>query len=143
MSARTERMSARDLADLEAKRRWLREHYDEAVRHQYDTLEGKLRLLATILDHAWVDAADTLKLHCLGVGFGDALAQALGLEWVMVEDEYGRDPALRAEGSSLRLFPLTSLAKRIERGEQVDIRALFQQACAQVRRLAQDADPDA
>jgi hypothetical protein len=104
MSARTERMSARDLADLEAKRRWLREHYDEAVRHQYDTLEGKLRLLATILDHAWVDAADS---------------------------------------SSLRLFPLTSLAKRIERGEQVDIRALFQQACAQVRRLAQDADPDA
>lgn len=142
MSARTERMSARDLADLEAKRRWLREHYDEEARHQYDTLEGKLRLLATILDNGWIGAADTLQLQCLGVGFGDALVQALGLEWVMVEDEYGRDAALRAEGSSLRLFPLTSIAKRIERGEQVDVHALFEQACAQVQRLAQDADPD-
>jgi len=142
MSARTERMSAGDVAELEAKRRWLREHYDEEARHLYDTLAGKLRLLATILDNGWVGAVDTLQLHCLGVGFGDAMVQALGLEWVMVEDEYGRDAALRAEGSSLRLFPLTSIAKRIERGEQVDVRALFEQACAQFRRLAQDADPD-
>jgi len=43
-----EPLSAEDIADLEAKRSWVREHYDEAARHQYDTVEGKLRLVTLL-----------------------------------------------------------------------------------------------
>ena len=66
---------------------------------------------------------------------GDALAQQLGLGWVAVDDERGRDPALMVEGGSLRVFPLTSIAKRVERGEDVDVHALFEDACETIKRI--------
>ena len=127
-----------DIADLEAKRAWVREHYDESARHKYDTLDGKLRLLDTILQNKWIAREETLKLQCLGVTFGDALAQRLGLAWVAVEDDYGRDPALALDGTSVRAFPLTSISKRIERGEEVEVYRLFEDACRTIERLRRE-----
>jgi hypothetical protein len=132
MSQKFEPLNADDTADLEAKRKWVRDHYDETSRHKYDTLDGKLRLLDTILRNKWIAPDETLKLQCLGVTFGDALAQKLGLTWVAVEDEYGRDPALTLEGSSLHVFPLTSISKRVERGEEVEVYDLFTAACSTI-----------
>lgn len=134
-----EPLDSRDLAHLQAKREWVRGHYDEAARHQYETLEGKLRLLETILHNGWIEPGETVKLQCLGVTFGDALAQALSLDWVAVEDEFGRDPALTRTGTSLLVFPMTSISKRIERGEKVDVRQLFERACATIRDEATGA----
>jgi hypothetical protein len=76
-----------------------------------------------------------LKLHCLGIAFADALAQRLGLEWCAVEDKYGRDPALRWAGTSIVTFPLTTISKRVERGETIEVRALFDHACATLEGL--------
>lgn len=129
-----------ELRDLEAKRRWVREHLDESSRDQYETLEGKLRLLDTIIRNDWIDPRETLKWQCLGVTFGDALAQAMNLAWVAVEDEHGRDPALAVAGTSIRLFPLTSISRRVEQGERVVLADLFENACSTVRRLRQEAD---
>jgi hypothetical protein len=135
MDQKFEPLNPDDIADLEAKRAWVRGHYDEAARHKYDTLDGKLRLLDAILQNKWIAPEETLKLQCLGVTFGDALAQRLGLTWVAVEDDYGRDPALALDGTSVRAFPLTSISKRIERGEEVEIHRLFEQACTAIERL--------
>ena len=139
MEQRVEPLNSTDLSDLEAKRNWVRDHYEESARHQYETLEGKLRLLDAILQNRWIAPEETLKLQCLGVTFGDALAQRLGLAWIAVEDSQGRDPALIVEGTSIALFPLTSISKRIERGEQVVIDDLFEGACATIERLRADA----
>jgi len=127
-----------DLADLEAKRSWVRNHYDAGARHKYDTLEGKLRVLDTILRNKWIAPNETLKLQCLGITFGDALVQKLGFSWIAVEDDSGRDPALTLEGTSVRLFPLTSISKRIERGETVEIYELFEDACRTIERLRRE-----
>ena len=135
MDQRVEPLKSTDQANLEAKRKWVRDHYDESAQHEYDTLEGKLRLLDTILRNRWIAPEETLKLQCLGVTFGDALVQRLGLAWVAVEDSQGRDPALIVEGTSILVFPLTSISKRIERGEQVVIDDLFDGACATIERL--------
>jgi hypothetical protein len=51
------------------------------------------------------------------------------MKWVVVEDEYGRDPALRMLDSSVLAFPLTSISKRVERGETVNAYDLFSIAC--------------
>jgi hypothetical protein len=138
MDQKFEPLNLDDIADLEAKRTWVRGHYDEAARHKYDTLDGKLRLLDAILQNKWIAADETLKLQCLGVTFGDALAQKLGLMWVAVEDDYGRDAALTLDGTSVRLFPVTSISKRIERGEEVDVYRLFEQACTTIERLKRE-----
>jgi Domain of unknown function (DUF3806) len=140
MTPISEPLNSHEIIDLESKRRWVREHYDESARQQYDTLEGKLRLLDAILRNKWVAADETLKLQCLGVAFGDAVAQKIGLTWVALEDDYGRDPALALEGTSIHLFPLTQISKRVEQGEEVDVYDLFERACSTIERLRREAD---
>jgi Domain of unknown function (DUF3806) len=135
MDQKFEPLNPDDIADLEAKRTWVRGHYDDAASYKYDSLDGKLRLLDAILRNKWIAPDETLKLQCLGVTFGDALAQRLGLTWVAVEDEYGRDAALTIEGTSVRVFPLTSISKRIERSEEVEVYELFEEACTTIERL--------
>jgi hypothetical protein len=138
MEQRFEPLNARDIANLEAKRSWVRDHYDETARHKYDAVEGKLRLLDTILRNKWIAPDETLKLQCLGITFGDALAQKIGVTWLAVEDDDGRDPALALEGTSIRIFPLTMISKRIERGENVDVYELFENACRTIEQLRSD-----
>jgi len=59
----------------------------------------------------------------------------LGMEWIMVEDEYGRDAAVRMPGTTIILYPLTMISKRVERGEDVDVFDLFNGVAAQVDEL--------
>jgi Domain of unknown function (DUF3806) len=138
MDQKFEALNANDFANIEAKRAWVRGHFDESAQHKYALLEEKLRLLDTILQNKWIAPDETLKLQCLGIAFGDALAQKLGLTWVAVEDEYGRDPALTLEGTTLKIFPLTSISKRVERGEDIKVRELFDDACRTIERLKQE-----
>lgn len=135
MEQKVEDLSQDDITRVEAQRKWVREHYPPESERKYQSLEGKLVLLDTILKNKWINPNETVKLQCLGITFGDALAQKLGLKWVAVEDEYGRDPALIVEGTSIITFPLTSISKRIERGEDIDVFNLFDTACAKLDEL--------
>ncbi len=47
------------------------------------------------------------------------------LHWVAVEDEYGRDPALRWLDTSVLVFPRTVISKRVEDGEEIDVYDMF------------------
>jgi hypothetical protein len=124
-----EPLSRDDSDHLEKQRSWVRDHFEESSRHKYDSIDDKLRLVQTIIDANWIEPTETWKLQSLGVSFGDSLAQKLEMSWVAVEDEVGRTPALRLEGSSLVLFPVTAISKRVERGESVDVRDLFDDFC--------------
>jgi len=135
MEQKIESLSDDDAHRLEQQRAWVCGHYEEHARHHYETVEGKLRLLETIINSGWIEPTETWKLQSLGVTFGDALSEKMGLSWVAVEDEYGRDPALHDYGTTIVVFPLTTISKRIERGEAVDVRELFDQACQSISRL--------
>lgn len=132
-------LSETDLQNLEAKRRWVREHYERDAEAKYQKLSGKLALLSAILSNGWIQPDETLKLQCLGISFGDALAQLMGLEWRMVVDEYGRDPALIQPGTSIVLFPQTMISKRIENGERVDVHELFKSTCNTIQALQSES----
>ena len=109
---------------------------DDADNHRkYETAAGKLGAIRALLDAGVFRADQTYELQCLGIVLGDALVQELGMEWVMVEDEYGRDPATRVRGTSIVVFPLTMISKRVERGESVDIFALFNDIAGHVENL--------
>lgn len=137
MTQIVEDMNNEEIARIEAQRSWVRDHYEAHARDGYDTLDGKLAVIDAILSNGWVQASETVKLQSLGISFGDALAQKLDLRWVTVEDEYGRDPALKLEGTSVLTFPLTAISKRVERGENVDVYALFESACAAIQQTVQ------
>jgi hypothetical protein len=135
MDQKIEPLSPEDIAHVEKQRGWVRDHYEPHAQQQYETVEGKLRLLHAILTNKWVEPAETWKLQSLGVTLGDALAQKMGLSWVTVEDEDGRCPALSVSGTTLIVFPLTMISKRVERGETVNVRDLFAWACNKIEDL--------
>jgi hypothetical protein len=139
MSQRVLPLEGELAADVDAKRAWVLGHYERDAEASYATVEAKLVLLDTILSNGWVEPSETVKLQALGVAFGDALVQELGLKWVAIDDEYGCDAALIFEGTSVKVFPLTSISKRVEAGESIDVRALFAAACSTIRRVANDA----
>jgi Domain of unknown function (DUF3806) len=105
---------------------------DDASRQKYETATGKLGTMRAILQTNVFKPNQTYELQCLGIVLGDALVQESKMEWVMVEDQYGRDPAIRLPGTTIILFPLTMISKRIERGEKVDVFELFNGMAAQV-----------
>lgn len=135
-SAATQQVSPPAAADLErlSEQRAVVERYlaDDDSRTKYQTPAGKLGLLRALLAQNVFQSTQTYELQCLGVVLGDAFVQELGMEWVTVQDEYGADPAVRLPGTSIILFPLTMISKRVERGEQVDVFDLFIGAAAQI-----------
>lgn len=92
-------------------------------------------MLDSIVRANWIERTEKFKLQCLGITLGDAFVQELGMQWVAVEDEHGRDPAVELPGTTIVAFPLTMLSKRIEEGEEVDVRAVFSGICAKVREI--------
>jgi hypothetical protein len=125
MGQKIEPLSVEDARHSDKQRAWVKEHYAPASQYKYDTVDGKLNLLQTIINARWIEPTETWKLQSLGITFGDALAQHLGLAWVVVEDERGRTPSLNLDGTTILVFPLTAISKRIERGEQVNVFDLF------------------
>ena len=129
-------LSPADLDRLSPQRavveRYLR---DDDSRAKYAKPAGKLGLLRALLTQNVFKPTQTYELQCLGVVLGDAFVQQLGMEWVVVEDEHGIDPAVRLPGTSIILYPLTMISKRIERGENVDVFDLFNGVAEQVEKL--------
>lgn len=132
MEQKIEPLVAEEALHVEKQRTWVKGHYLPEAQHKYETIEGKLSILESILTQRWVEPHETWKLQSLGITFGDILLQKLNLMWVTVEDEYGRDPALLVPGTTILVFPLTAISKRIERGESVDVRELLDGFCASV-----------
>ena len=126
-----------------AQQRQLPEQFldgDEAHR-QYATPAGKLGLVQAILDHNVFTAEQPYELQCLGVILGDAVVQHLEMEWVTVVDEDGRSTAVHMPKTSIILFPVTMIHRRLMEGTagpDVDVFGLFNNALAQVGKLMED-----
>ncbi|MBN1265808.1 MAG: DUF3806 domain-containing protein [Anaerolineales bacterium] len=101
---------------------------------------GDLEYIQRILDDSLLDPDQTYELQSLGIVFGQVLASQTGFEWIIVDDEYGRDPALILEDTSILLFPLTMISKRVEQGEEVDVLALYNRTLEQVEELYESAE---
>ncbi len=82
-------------------------------------------LLQKLIDEKVLRPDQTYELQCLGIALGQVFAAETPLRWVMVEDEHGRDPALQYPDTTIILFPLTMISKRVEQGREVDVADVF------------------
>jgi hypothetical protein len=131
-----------DLARM-AKQRAVIEKYlgnDADNQEKYRSTAGKLGLLRALLQQSIFKPTQTYQLQCMGIILGDALVQHCGVEWQAVEDEHGRDPCVQVPGTTIVLFPLTMISKRVEKGDQVDVFNLFNQSAAKIEELRHIAD---
>jgi hypothetical protein len=108
---------------------------DDGSRQKYKRAAGKLGIIRAILDRNQFKPTQTYELQCLGIVLGDAFVQDLKMEWVMVENESGRDPAVRLPKTTIIMFPLTMISKRVERGERVDVFDVFNGVTAKVEEM--------
>ncbi|WP_019142886.1 DUF3806 domain-containing protein [Noviherbaspirillum massiliense] len=130
-------LAGEDRAQLD-KQRAVVEHYlaDEESRKRYQTAAGKLGTLRALLEARVFKPEQSYELQCMGVVPGDAFVQDMVFEWVIVEDEQGRDPAIRYRDTSIILYPFTMISKRIERGDEVDIFDLYNGIAGRVEEMA-------
>ncbi len=106
--------------------------------------ESDLDLLQQVLDSRQLKPEATYSLQALGLAFGNVFIENHnGYDWWMVEDEYGRDPAVRYRETSLLVFPLTMISKRVEDGELVDVRSLYQDLQQRLEALRREGHADA
>ena len=128
-------LGPKDVARLEEQRAFVRSRLtDEALRERFQSAQGKLEALRSILEGGF-GPENAWELQALGVVLGDAFVQELGYRWIIVEDEYGRDPALAVPGKSVVLYPLTMISKRVQKGRAVDVLELFSWTAAEVQQL--------
>jgi len=119
-------LSSEDSARLDKQRALIaaavRQHYGVALtRSQRD-----LPVLQKLIDESVFNKTQTYELQCLGVAFGDVLASAFPLRWVMITDEYGPDPTLRYKSTSANLNALTMISKRVEEGRKVNLEQIVE-----------------
>jgi len=134
-------LSGEDPAAL-AQQRSLIEPYlgNEESRRKYEEPVGKLGLLRALLENKVFSPEQTYELQSMGVVLGDVFAQELGKEWIVVEDSFGRTLALRYPNTTIILYPITMISKRIEAGELVDVFDMYNSLAAEVDEILQDTD---
>jgi len=131
-----------DLNRLEKQRAVVTRYLDEDNLKKYETSAGKLGTLRALLDASVFKPEQTYELQSMGIVFGDVFVQEMGFHWIMVEDEHGRDPALKYQDTSILLFPLTMISKRIEQGETVDVFDLYNGIAELAREKTEDDSID-
>lgn len=98
----------------------------EAFGSKLSGSKADLLLIQKLLDAGTVEREATYTLQALGLAFGKVFIQENpGYDWWMVEDEFGRDPAIRYKQSTLLAYPRTMISKRVEDGEAVNVMELF------------------
>lgn len=104
---------------------------------------GDLDRVQAVLDTGELTAEDSQALHALGAVFGRAFIQATpDYDWWVVEDEFGKDACIRYKETSLMIFPLTMISKRVEDGEEVDVRELFDGLREMLVKVRKEHDPE-
>ena len=129
-------LTGQDQARLNEQRAIVEKYLSkEDLETKYKTPAGKLDTLRALLEANVFNKSQTYELQSMGVVLGDTFVQEMGFHWVIVEDEYGRDPAIKYKETSIILYPLTMISKRIENGESVDVFEMFNGTAAKVEEL--------
>lgn len=78
----------------------------------------------------WPD--DDVMTISVGLAFGRVLAHRCDLEWVRFSDDWGEETSLKLRGYEYFLHPIGMMTKRVEAGEEIDLRYLYEEL---VRRI--------
>lgn len=89
--------------------------------------EEDIPVLQALLDDNAFLPHQTYELQSLGIVFGDIFDAAPKYSWTMVTDEYGRDAAIRYGETTLQINAPTMISQRVERGETIDVRHLYEE----------------
>lgn len=119
-----------------AVERLVQAEYGVALTLDVSTLD----VIQRLLDDDVIDRG-AYALQCLGCVLGRVMARNIpGLDWAAIEDETESSICLRYADTTLCIHPLTMISKRLERGEAVNMRGLYEHTASKIEELANDVD---
>lgn len=133
-------LSDKDITQLDEQRNIIEAYLADGARLKNKTSPEKLGLLDDLLEGKYFAADQTYELQSMGVVLGDVFAKELGMNWVSVEDSYGKTCAVKHGDTSIILYPITMISKRVERGENVDVYELYNDIAAKIDEIKEKAD---
>ena len=105
---------------------------------ELDGSKDDLVLIQRALDSGAIDPEAEYTIRSLGLAFGKVFVNAEpDYDWWMIQDEYGRDPAIRYLQSTLTFHPQDMLLKRVESGEGVDVIELYDGLRSQLQDIVE------
>jgi hypothetical protein len=131
----------------DAERAWVADNVAAARRYVEDAglpVDGQ-PLDPAALDAAWSfwlqawpagEEDPNSLINALGMALGQYLVDRLGLDWKLVEDEYGTEVAVHGQPGDVLVFPPNLVAKRLETREVdffVPIAGLIEQQVVELR----------
>ncbi len=133
--------SDNDYKDLAQKwlsaRKLVLEEYD----YKLSQYEMDLVYIQKAIDDVLIDFQNDYALECLGVAFGRVLAKNIeGLDWWVVEDEFGRDIIMRYKETSLWFNVIAMLGKRLSKGSKTDVKWFYNKTKDSLNELKDKAD---
>jgi uncharacterized protein DUF3806 len=125
---------------------WIKEQLENAEKFvaAFSPADSGSRTLAA-LDRAfaaWLDSGAAVAeinaiINCVGIAFGQALVDGLGLKWVIATDEHGTDLAVYGlpNRGDVLVYPANFVAKRWERRETNFLQEAYRQVAEDVRAI--------
>ncbi len=99
------------------------------------TLED-LKRLQIIIESKQIPVENTKELQSFGIILGKVFVnETPDYDWWVVNDEHGKDVCIRYKETSLLIFPLTIISKRIEDGELFDVVELYRLLTVDLERI--------
>ena len=108
-----------------------REFFDSIIKtncpnkSQKDYTPETLDNLIDLYNAKKLDCSQNAFVNSVGVAMGDYLVEKLGMKWIIVEDEYGRDFGTTIGEIKLTNFPLNSVLKAIEQKREGSLQTLY------------------
>lgn len=111
----------------------------DTIAVEMDGTREDLKRLQLIIESGQIPTENTKELQSLGIILGKVFVnETPGYDWWIVNDEYGKDVCIRYKETSLLIFPLTIISKRIEDGELFDVVELYRLLTNDLERIKND-----
>jgi hypothetical protein len=113
-----------------------KETISSLLNEELNGSKSDLALIQRALDSGQIESESEYTIRALGIAFGKVFVNTEpNYDWWIINDEYGRDLAIRYLQSTLTFHPQDILLKRIEQGERVDTVELYENLCQQLQEI--------
>lgn len=113
----------------------------EDYGYELNQSKDDLLYLQRVIDDDSNDVNNEYAIECLGMAFGGVIASnEEGMDWWVVVDQFGRDVVIRYRQTSIQLDALHMIGKRLEIGEKVDVRELYDSLMDMVTEIKDKGD---
>ena len=105
-----------EVNDLNQRRAWVARYPN--FFGDLNTIDGKLAVIDAILQDQKALAMGAFAHQTLGLVLGDAVAQANGMAWYMIDTNRGRGPCIGVPGTTVKVLPWTFFVDQVAEGQK-------------------------